>query len=110
MVVVCARLLIDAVRGILWLGFQAWIQYYCHILQKIIMIYVDDFFKSHQMNIHAFNCFQLFKKQKLYRKGYIFDMRGKRELMHVKMLNVVVLLKKYSRTCLFSKSATTKPF
>lgn len=43
MVVVCARLLIDAVRGILWLGFQAWIQYYCHILQKIIMIYVDDF-------------------------------------------------------------------
>lgn len=43
-------------------------------------------------------------------KGYIFDMRGKRELMHVKMLNVVVLLKKYSRTCLFSKSVTTKPF
>lgn len=68
------------------------------------------FFKSQQMNIHAFNCFQLFKKQKLYWKGYIFDMRGKRELMHVKMLNVVVLLKKYSRTCLFSKSATTKPF
>lgn len=68
------------------------------------------FLKSHQMNIHAFNCFQLFKKQKLHRKGYIFDMRGKRELMHVKMLNVVVLLKKYSRTCLFSKSVTTKPF
>lgn len=56
MVVVCARLLIDAVRGILWLGFQAWIQYYCHILQKIIMIYVDDFFK---ISPNEYTCFQL---------------------------------------------------
>lgn len=56
MVVVCARLLIDAVRGILWLGFQAWIQYYCHILQKIIMIYVDDFLK---ISPNEYTCFQL---------------------------------------------------